>query len=267
MKKFFFRLCTSAVKSMHTAVCIVLFSVSVLAQNSFLANKLDSMPFHKWEVSLDVKPLFRSDAPYNLMAKWHFSEHGALRLGLGNANVLIQKDTFRIYEYYLDANAQQNIVQYEQYQYGPNDSKYINWEIKIGYQYEFLHGKVGLFTSTDLDYKIERTTFNVPVQSSSVLTGVANPFPGYQSVISFYDKRSTYSLIQSFGLQYFLNNYFSLTIESSISVRYIEFLFGKSEYPSSPTPNGIYVKSTTKGGNETDFTFSPIMGLFINYHF
>lgn len=267
MKKFFFRLCTSAVKSMHTAVCIVLFSVSVLAQNSFLVNKPDSMPFHKWEVSLDVKPLFRSDAPYNIISKWHFSEKQALRLGLGTANLSIQRDTLDIYENFFDNKTQQNILQYQQAQYGPNDTKYINWDIKIGYQYEFKRERVGFYAAVDFDWKIEKKTFNVPVQIDAVGNGNIEPFNGYQSIFFLYDRKSNYTLINSIGMKYALNNSFTCSIETSLNVQLLDYYYATAEFPLRTSPDGVYIKNTMRGGKETSFSFIPVMGLFVNYHF
>lgn len=267
MKKFSFCLCTSAVKGMHTAVCIVLFSVSVLAQNTTLISKPDSMPFKKWEVSLDVKPLFRSDASYNIMAKWHFSERSALRMGLGTTAILSQKDTSRIREYYLDGITQQMVTQYEQYRYGPDETKYINWEVKIGYQYEFKHGRISLYTASDLDWKIERTMFDVPVEAVSGPTGTVEPFKGYQSVWGFIDRKIYYSIIQSIGFKYTINDYLSFTLETSFLAQYIEFNSGTSESPYVSTPDKVYIKNTTLGGTANNFSFNPLMGLFINYHF
>ncbi len=267
MKKFFFRLFTSAVKGMPVAVCIELFSVSVLAQNSSLVNKPDSIPFHKWEVSLDVKPLFRSDAPYNIMAKWHFSERGALRLGLGTTILAIAKDSFGISQTFFDYKTQISSFQYNQMQFGPNDTKYINWDLKIGYQYEFQQGKICLYSASDFNWKIERTIFQVPVQSNILAQGMNDTFVGYRSLDYLYNRKSFYRLIQSLGLKYNFSNNISCSFETSLIFQLLNFRFITNETPYLPNANGLYQKITGQYGSETSFIFNPLMGLFINYHF
>lgn len=264
MKKFFFRLHTSAVKSMHAAFCIVLFSVSVLAQNSSSINKPDSIPFHKWEVSLDVKPLFRNDAPYNIIGKWHFSERGALRLGLGTNIWSNKKDSFKLDEFILDTAKQLTYIGFSQNQFGPNETRSTGYNIKIGYQYKLTEGIVELYSATDFEWSRNVTNYNVPFQIISYQQGANEPFINYQSIVSSISRLNSFGLIQSFGLSYRLKNFLSISFESSLKIEYQEFYNIVSE--SSIYKPEIHIQ-TLKGGNTIQFIFNPILGLFFNFYF
>ncbi len=261
MKKFLCVCCAStpSVKGIYIALCILILTVPAFAQVEMNSNNTVP-PYLKWEVSLDLKPLLRTDEPYNVMAKWHFTAKKALRLGLGTNNWSKNNDILLIYEYLFDNN--QRTDQYLQLAH--LDDKKVNWDIKIGYQYEFKQGKISLYTATDLNWIKQALDFSIPVQVVSGPKGTIPPFLGYQSVSYIYYRKTTYSLIQSLGFKYSINNFLSCSFETSLIGQYTEFIYDTAEHPYIDVS---YTKRTTKGGHGIHTSFKPLMGLFLNYHF
>ena len=84
MKKYFFGgLCTSSTsgKGMCVAVFILLISVSGFSQSWISKNDSSSVVFKKWEVSLDLKPVFRADQPFKIFIAKNLTERSAIRFG------------------------------------------------------------------------------------------------------------------------------------------------------------------------------------------
>ena len=267
MKKFFMTLCVCTpsvkpslltVKGIYTALFILILTTTASAQIELKDNNT-AIPFHKWEVGVDLKPLFRSDEPYNVLVRWHFTERKAVRLGLGVADYSKTKDTFWIVERKL------NTIQYDQFT--RNNGKKMNWAIKLGYQYEFKQGKVSIYTASDFEWIRESIDFRTPFGFRGALIipqEPVEPFAGYQSIIRIQSRKNTLSLIQSLGFRYTINNYLSCAFETAINGQYIWFF---SNVDKDPYLDLYYTKFTLKGGSETKFSFKPLMGLFLNYHF
>ena len=104
MKKFLLTLCVSTpsvkpslltVKGIYTALFILILTTTASAQIE-LKDNTTAVPFHKWEVGVDLKPLFRSDEPYNIFVKRYLTERQALRLGLFSSNTQLYDDSLDI---------------------------------------------------------------------------------------------------------------------------------------------------------------------------
>ena len=111
MKKLLMTLCAStpSVKGIYTALFILILSTSAFAQFE-LKDTTHNIPFHKWEVSVDLKPLFRSDEPYNLFVKRYLTETKVLRFRLSAFNIQFHDDSLNIVE--TKAMNGQQILQY-----------------------------------------------------------------------------------------------------------------------------------------------------------
>jgi hypothetical protein len=259
MKKFFLTLCVStpSVKGIYTALFILILTTTASAQIE-LKDNTTAVPFHKWEIGFDLKPLFRSDESYNMLAKWHFTERKAVRLGLGTVDYSKTKDTSWITE------KKAGTIQYDQYT--RNIGKKMNWGIKLGYQYEFKQGKVSIYTASDFEWVRESIDFEVPYQFKGELIdqGAVQPFPGYQSIFLLRSRKTFLNLIQSLGIRYQINSYLSCAFETAIVGQYIKWGYSAFE---DPYINPYFTKSTIKGGSESHFIFNPLMGMYLNYHF
>ncbi len=266
MKKFLLTLCASTpsvtpslltVKGIYTSLFILILSTSAFAQFE-LKDTTHSVPFHKWEISVDLKPLFRSDEPYNVMAKWHFTDRKALRFGISMADYSKTQDTSWITE------KRVGTIQYDQYT--RNIGKKMNWAIKLGYQYEFKQGKISIYTASDFEWDTESIDFQTPFQFKGELIdqGAIQPFIGYQSIYLLRSRNTILNLIQSLGIRYHINSYLSCAFETALVGQYKKWGYHIFE---DPYISPYFIKSTIKGGSETHFILKPLMGLFLNYHF
>ena len=142
----------------------------------------------------------------------------------------------------------------------------MNWEIKLGYQYVLKQGKISIYAATDFDWAKESVDFHVPIIVIGQLIdqGAVQPFSGYQSVWLIRNRKTTLGLIQSLGFKYNINNYLSCAFETALIGQYIKFNYDTHE---DPYLNADFTKFTIKGGHETQFSFKPLMGVFVNYHF
>ena len=263
MKKFLLSgcVCTPSVKGIYTVLFVLILTIPAFAQIEMKDNA-SVAPFHKWEVNVDLKPLFRQDESYNVGFKWHFTEKKALRLNLGTANYSKAKDSFRIIEE-KGSNGQMS-TQY--FQLAFNNEKKVNWNVRIGYQYEFKQGKISVYTATDADWIKESLFFHTPVQAVIAIDkGLVQPFQGYQSVFVIEQSKNTLGLVQSLGFKYNVNGHLSCSFETSLIGQYIYFHDYVFENPY--ITNESFTKVTVNGGHKTMFSFKPLMGLFLNYHF
>ena len=268
MKKFISMGCTStpSVKGIYTALFILVLSVPMFAQVEMKNDNTTAVPFYKWEVGVDLKPLFRQDEPYNLLAKWHFTERKALRLGLGTGSFSKSKDSFQIQELKFTNNGP-GVFQYDQLAF--NEGKKINWGIRLGYQYTFKLGKVCLYTASDISWVKESIDFDTPLQLTGLIIdkGPVTPFVGYQSIIRIESRKNIYGLIQSLGFKYTINNQVSCSFETAVIGQYINAYNYVLENPYIVSGPSSYSKDTNTGGHETQVLFKPVMGLFLNYLF
>ncbi len=68
---------------LYTAIALCAFSDFAFAQTA-----LQDSSFHQWEVSVDLKPLFRQDQPYTLSVKKYLTERKAIRFAIGTGNLI-----------------------------------------------------------------------------------------------------------------------------------------------------------------------------------
>ena len=244
------------------------FSATIKAQSE----KQDSA-FKKWEVSFDLKPLFRSDQPYNVFIARNLTERKAIRVGLSVVDWGKTKDTVIYSQMTLDSN-NRNSIGFGQFKVG--DKTKFNFAFSIGYRYEFSKGKICLYSSTDIKYKKKYQNSVYPVSTSS-LGDVSQPaidtltFQGYNSLSDLISETQSLFLIQSLGIRYYVNKSFSFSIESSLLFGYTKFKYAETHLAALiyPYSTGRFDTTTANVENsqEYSFQFQPILGLYLNYHF
>lgn len=158
MKKFFLTLCisTPSVKGIYTALFFLIFMTSVSDQIEPKDN-VTAVPFNNWEIGFDLKPLFRSDEPYNVLAKWHFTEKKAIRLRIGSCSRTSSSDSVNLY------NQDFPRIEALRLQYKeniPKQDKKINGQFSVGYQYSFINRQVCFYTATEFNYEQFREDFD-----------------------------------------------------------------------------------------------------------
>ncbi len=265
MKKFLLAVCTStpSVKGSYTALFILMLTVPVFSQVEQTDKTPIATPFHKWEVGFDLKPLFRSDEPYNVLGKWHFTERKAVRVGLGTANWSKATDSFNIVGYKVAIVNGISDKTYEYYEIKNSNTNKFDWEAKIGYQYKLKEGSTTVYTATDLSFARQRVEF----LKNGVIAGPdypAKPFEGHDPLSNLYSKATRYRFIQSLGLEYFFNKNLSISAEISTYIEFTSYYFTKMELPYSDI---FYSREQHGGGSTRNFHFQPFAGLYLNYHF
>ena len=250
---------TPSVKGIYTALFILILSTSAFAQIE-LKDTTYSVPFHKWEIGFDLKPLFRSDEPYNIFIKRYLKESRALRLGLFSSDAQFYDDSLNISE--IKLTPVRDIFQY--WQSKRNKYKSFGFEIRLGYQFEFKKGAVSIYTATDLSYNAYSTHLIDGGGSQSGDTSQVKPFEGYNPFIGKNIKIKNYGFLQSMGVKYYLCRQLSIGVEATVRLTYSTFSFN---YRELPYVDLVFLKETTLKGHSSNVSFVPLMGLYLNYYF
>ena len=258
MKKFLLTLCVStpSVKGIYTALFILILTTTATAQIE-LKDNINDIPYHKWEVSVDLKPLFRKDEPYNIFVKRYLTERKALRLGFFSSNIQNSDST-------LDILGRANVGgQWQYFQITRNRYKFSEFEIRLGYQFGVRKNAISIYTATDLSYKFSSYSL-VSNGAQSGDTGQVKPFEGYFPFIGKDIRIGNYGLSQSIGIKYYIHAQLSLGVEGAFRFNYSMFSFDSRELPY--VDMNLYKHTNLKGYNYS-MSFVPLMGLYLNYYF
>ncbi len=261
MKKFLLTLCVSTplVKGIYAALFILILTTTASAQIE-LKDNTTVPPYPKWEVGVDLKPLFRSDEPYNLFVKRYLTETKALRFRLSAFNFQFQDDSLNIVET-KTTNGQQ-ILQFYQLKRNKNVSS--GFGVSFGYQSEMRKGILSLYSATDLSYNTSSDNLLDGGGAQGGDSGQIKPFEGYRPIIAKDIRINDYGVLQSLGVKYYLCKQISLSIEATLKFTYSTFSLDYLEHPYTDLD---FVKHTNLKGKDSNISFVPLMGLYLNYHF
>lgn len=275
MKKFLLAACVStpSVKGIYTALFILMLTLPVFSQVEQTDKTPIAAPFQKWEVGFDLKPLFRSDEPYNVLGKWHFTERKAVRFGLGIANSTASTDSVSLFNQDFTRITSNAVLQYREVH--PKQNKKKNGQFSIGYQYSIINNnKISFYSATDISYKQEQEDFNIFggatfFSNYYLLDSVkSNIFSNKASLISLEYKSEVYGISQIIGFTYRFNNYLSLSSEFAVIFNRTHYTVSKYERIAGNSSAVFYTNSEFKSSGTTDdFSLKPLMGLYLNYHF
>lgn len=272
MKKFLLMVCksTPSVKGIYTALFFLILTTSVVAQIE-MKDYATAIPFNKWEIGFDLKPLFRSDEPYNVLAKWHFTEKKTIRLRLGSGSSISSSDSVNLYNQDLP-RIEALRLQYKENI--PKQDKKINGQFSIGYQYSFINRQVCFYTATEFNYEQFREDFDAFGGSRFFLN--TNLYDSLKSNI-YYSKNSltylkyrakTIGVSQIIGIGYKLNHHLSISTELVIGYYKASYYLSKVEY--LPTNSSAVLETSsefTSSGTNKGVFIKPLFGLYLNYHF
>ena len=263
MKKYFFGgLCTSSTsgKGMCVAICILMFSCLGFSQSG-RSVKDSSVTFKKWEVSLDLKPVFRSDQPFKLFIAKNLSERSSIRFGItglyiGSSNSSTTNESFKDSVLNSSSGSTRGDTLISNGKVSdPQTSFGYNIGLIIGYRKELFLGKLSLYCSTDLGYyrSYSNSSNGTPI---NFVTG------GYSSTVhKTEDIVNNFSLSESLGLRYRINKHISFAVESNITLGYSKY---KNYYFVRPINDAGTLNTE---GNNFNLNFNHLSGLFLNYHF
>ena len=259
-------------KGIYACVLLIFITSSSFAQ----VTKKDTSTFNKWEVSLDLKPLFRKDEPYNLFVKRYLTERKVVRLGLNtlesNTNLLLnESEAFNnVVEYYVDTFDYK--YQFTQSRVDSGYNKTNVFTASIGYQYFLSKKKVSVYLATDFSYSYASNKYNYYPGLAGTYDNNNNvTFEGPKRVYESYDPRNTsdeyrrtYSIRQQIGFSYAISKNIALSFEASVMYQFSRYHIFKVD---RPYPDQRYIRATWGNDETYDWKFNPMAGLFLNYLF
>jgi hypothetical protein len=262
----------SVFKGIYIVFLLILSTSSSFAQVA----KKDTTSFNKWEVSVDLKPLFRKDEPYNLFVKRYLTERKVVRLGLGvyenNKNILVSNSIGEI-------NAIQEFLsdtfnykyQYIQIRPDSNYEKSNSFVLSLGFQYILTKNKVSVYIATDVVYSYVSHNYDFSTGDAGTYDSNNNPvyagtktFVGYDSRYQLDEYLKTYSIKQQIGFSYSVNKSLSLSFEMGATFQFSHY--SKQQF-DKPYPDQRYNKAIWASYNFYNWKFNPMAGLFLNYLF
>jgi hypothetical protein len=248
-------------KGIYACVFLIFTTTLSFSQNS------------QWEFGVGLRPLTLKEEPYSLILKRHLSRNTAIRFG---ASVIFIKQNERYAKYFSFADTGYMF----RYDYELIDRKFFGTAF-IGFQYGKRKNNFYWYGATDFSfkYKIDGKRFSNEdyIVPSDEKISPRVP-PGQLIVWADFDdiKKITYGIRQSFGLQYFVNQSVSVSLEASVFYEvntinrqnYYAHVFRPVDIPPT-TPAFGY-----GGGKGFLFNYdtyllsvSPLTFLSFNYHF
>jgi hypothetical protein len=262
MKKFLMCFCASTppLKGIYTALFILMLTVPVFSQVEQTDKTPVTTPFHKWEVGFDLKPLFRSDEPYNVLIKRYLSKNQALRLGLGAADISSNKGNTNLGgEYYYTKDS---IIYFGQNR--DENLKEQKFSVFLGYQFQRQLRQLSLYCAADLFYQLTHYQFVVPVQGYFNYSGV-DPTPKQIPLSGRTNNVDIFGIKGILGLKYSFNHALSLSTEMALIFQSEHLKFSEGESFFSTT---FDLHSALNSSHTTNkLLFKPIMGIYLNYSF
>lgn len=235
----------------------IVFLLIFITSSSFAqTDKKDTTSFNKWEVSVDLKPLFRKDEPYNLFVKRQLTKRKSLRIGFST----LLSETSDSVSYFQNSV----ITGRRTYIYNlPYEVKKIEYGIFIGFVYQKDFDNLTLYSATDMFYYKNNKDVSATIAGTFRSEEVNNPSEFFYPTTGL-NNIEKYGLRQSLGLKFsFIKNMF---ISVEVSAYYFKFEKQNAQnFEDSRDLKNLqfkYFEERTKG---SDFNFQPIGSIFLNY--
>ena len=258
--------CMSApsVKGIYTALFILILSTAASAQIE-LKDNTPAVPFHKWELGINLNILTLKDDPYSIVIKRHISKNIALRLGFSLIYNTVEQYHWN-YAKYADT------IHFVVYDY---KSRIKNMAINsfIGAQYGIKKKNWYCYMATDGLFKYGREkneAFDL-----RIAIAIPAPYQSFEAGSFGGTKIMGFGVRQSLGFQYFITKNFSVGAEGS-------FLFEADRLTANDISQYITSDGTTTATYTHSFVYSigptlkywnynlrlsPIALVSFNYHF
>lgn len=250
----------SVFRGIYTVIFTILIGTPTFAQ----VEKKDTSDFNKWEVGLDLKPLFRKDEQYIIFGKRYLSPKKAVRVGLGllkySKGNLDDKEVVETLGKMFETSSP---IQYSQ-NIDNGTEKRNSFLVIVGYQYYLSKKRVSLYTAADLSFFRMKNKYDFTNRGSSILTSSDKTFEGYDPSWLLDEYQNTYSFRGILGVNYSFNRNLSISSEAAMIFEYKEYQLSRID---KPYPNQTYEKYFGNLSKVFECTFNPFIGLFLNYHF
>ena len=262
----------STTPSVFKGIYIVFLLILITSYSFAQVTKKDTSTFNKWEVSLDLKPLFRKDESYNLFIKRYLTERKVIRLGLG---VLETETKFSQEKGVAEAisstpNRLDTFNYFQSQLVGNNPNISYQYQLNGGFQYFLSKKRVSIYLAVDIFYTYQTKSIYYPTLSAIIsknnigtFSGTET-FEGYDPTYKFDEYSKTYGSKLGIGLDYGFNQSLSLSMEVSISYQRTIYNMRRID---KPYPDQRYDKFFNDDSDVQKIKFNPLVGLFFNYHF
>jgi hypothetical protein len=245
----------SVFKGIYACVFLIFIKTFSFSQNS------------KWEFGVGLRPFQMENEPYNLILKYQLSNYFALRTGIcflysqKNDSVIFREPRFAPPESFY-------------YSYNRTDTKTV-FVGSLGMQY----GKKGKdffwYGATDFIFRYRKDKPNSSWRTVGSTGNVNEPLGPYFDYIFNEDRILGYGIRQSFGIQYFINRYISVSIEAGAyyekydllrlkTVNFTGIWYDKQQQLGMTIGEQAYEPQYL---SLHDFTVSPLSMLSLFYHF
>ncbi len=222
------------------------------------ATSKDTITFRKWEVSVDMKPLFRQDESYSLLVTKYFTEKSGLRIRVG----FLELSNSDFYKSSIQAIKLKNdsIIALSEAING--DLQTEKYGCEIGYRYgisKLLNNKnkISLYAVSNLYWDLQINHLKLPTKIRNY------PFERNLNENGFKEKINQYGVRQSLGVSYKINSHISVSTEIALSFQNqtlnlsqageTTFLEGDQQLIIDDSQRRVY--------------FHPLSLLTFNYHF
>ncbi len=248
----------------QASVLLFLFAFLLLtataAQAQLMRKDTATLPRSKWEVGLDLKPIWDRSEPYNFVVRYFFKDRWALRGGMG-LEMNWSKDTLDVVESQLTAPSptyRYNL--YEQF-----ENKNSNFQVFLGIQFEQGEKKLKWYNAIDVFYFKYENHYLAPVATFGRREE--------SIVVNDFIKTSSQDNIKNGGGINVVNG-FSYRIVSNLSISTEMAVVGQRfKYMNQIDLRdySVYGDETIKIIREEGWKHSievkPLFRVFINYHF
>ena len=242
-------------KGIYACVLLIFITTFSFSQNS------------KWEFGVGLRPFQMENEPYNLILKYQLSRYFALRTGVCFLYSKKNED-----EFFIEPKIQHPDRFF--YSFSRTDQKTIFTGF-LGIQYGKKSNNFFWYGATEIVFRYRKDTPELLTSLVGATGNVNEPLGPYYSTILNDDKIKGYGMRQSFGIQYYINRYVSVSIEAGLyyekynllrlrSVLYSGIWYDKQQQLGLNAGGQSY---ESQNMNLYNFIVSPLSALSLFYHF
>ena len=263
MKKFLLSgcVCTPSVKGIYTVLFVLILTLPAFAQIEMKDSKTD-VPFYKWSVDFDLKPLFRKEEPFSLLVKRYTSATKAWRFGVG-----LSASKSPISNSYLDIYTPSTTVTF----FSEKTSNQIGSYLTIGRQFEKKIEKLFIYTSSDITVKID--FIKDKSNGTSLSTNATTSVPVNRLYVDTLLNRKILGLTlsQSLGFKYHVNKQISISMEANGSLNIDKIMNNQDAVGILANQFGVTFGNIPFASKDNRWLyylkFNPMAHIYLSYHF
>jgi len=247
----------------QASVLLFLFAFLLLsttaAQAQLMRKDTANLPRSKWEVGLDLKPIWDRSEPYNFVVRYFFKDRWALRGGMG-LEMNWSKDTLDIEERQITGSS----LRYELFEF--QEREYLNLQAFLGIQYEQKAEKLRWYGATDFFYFKYLDDYTVPTGAYGTPDPQIGPVQDFARIILRWDRQEGFGVKMISGLRYQFLPKLSISSEIALISQVHKYSVQTSNRYGGERGND-YFKSVFERGHQYAIDLEPLFRVFINYHF